>query len=196
MSKNIYHTSGSVTYIELNNVTPSRFLSCSREDVDTLTQYRWRYIDGQPVTTKLHNDLEVRHTIDSILYNVDRLTLLTRRDKNVLNCQRDNVSMSPSRKQNVFVEHAEVTYLLLPNAQTVLIDTESVPLVSSYLWYALSHRGNVSIMAKYLTDGAVRRVQLPRLLLGLSLQDNRPVRFRNNDRFDCRMINMYMEDDL
>jgi len=190
--KNRTVVSGSVLFVEMDNVTPSVYMSCSVDDIDVIKEYRWRVIDGSPVTTKTSGTLEYRHTFDSIVLGVDRNGWLTRRDKNVLNCQRTNLSMSPSKRENVILRGEDVSYIVLPNAQTVLIDTEDMELVSQYLWYSIVYRGHQVVMSRYMDKEATRKVQLPRLLLQLDGQSSRSVKHHNGDRLDCRKQNLYI----
>lgn len=177
-------------YVELDNVTPSVYMSCSVEDQQVISEYRWRVIDGLPVTTKASGTMEYRHTFDSIVCNVHRNSSLTRRDKNPFNCQRQNMSMSPSKRENVILRGEDFSYLVLPNAQTVLIDTDDIDLVSQYLWYPLVYRGQQVIMSRYTDGQTVKKVQLPRLLVGVTPQNCQGVRHINNDRMDCRKENL------
>lgn len=190
--KNRISVSGSVLFVECDNVTPSVFMSCSVEDEVIIGEYRWRVIDGVPVTTKTSGSLEYRHTFDSVVLGVDRNSSLTRRDKNPLNCQRTNLSMSPSKRENVVLHGDEVSYIVLPNAQTVLIDTEDIPLVTQYLWYSLVYRGQQVVMSRFVDGENTRKVQLPRLLMNLDGQSSRSVKHRNGDRMDCRRSNLYV----
>lgn len=189
--KNVYTISGSALLIHCGNAT----VTSSASDQDTLGQYRWRVIDGLAVTTKHSGSLEFRTTIDSVLLGVDRTVTLPRRDKNPLNAQRENIKMSPSARENVITTKGQVSYLILPNAQTVVFDSADAELVNQYTWYSLVYRGQPTIMARYNDGTGTRKVQLPRLLLGLTRQDSRSVKHRNDDRMDCRKRNLYIEDD-
>ena len=188
--KNAYSVSGSSILINCGNAT----VTASTSDLDPLSQYRWRVIDGIPVTTRMSGSLEYRTTIDSVLLGVDRTVTLPRRDRNVLNSQRENIKMSPSARENVITTKGQVSYLILPNAQTVVFDSDDAELVNQYTWYCLVYRGQPTIMARYNDGSGTRKVQLPRLLLGLTRQDSRSVKHRNDDRMDCRRQNLYLED--
>lgn len=128
-------------------------------------------------------------TMDSVLTGCDRRTTLHRKDGNPLNVTRANLQYA-TPTQHTTIANGDVTYLLLDNAVTVVIDTDRVEQVTRYRWCTRLYRGRVQIVARKKSTDGVQRIQLPRLLLGLSPYEKRAVQFRNGDRYDCRLSNL------
>lgn len=186
--------SGNIIFVRCSSVTGERFVTASCEHQHVLSQHRWRVINDVPVTTLLSGSLEYKHTIDYVLYGTNRTTFLTRRDNNPMNCIRENVRMSPGTRENVIVTKDAISYLLLPNAQTVLIDTTDVELISHYLWYSMIYRNSLIIISRYADGGLIKKIQLSRLIMGVNLKSSHWVKHKNQDKLDCRRDNLYIED--
>lgn len=165
-------------------------LSCSLQDYELVTSHRFRWALNRAVTTTIENGKEVVTTLDSLLMGMPRSVSVVHRNDNPTDYTRENLSLVGGSKTNTIITQGDLSYLVLPNAETVMIDTDSIPLIQSYTFSIVIQRQQALIQAVYRDNGLERKVQLPRLILGLSPHDRRSVRFLNGDLFDCRRSNL------
>lgn len=168
-------------------------LSCSLQDYELVTTHRFRWALDRAVTTTIEEGKEVMTTLDSLLMGMPRSVSVVHRNGNPTDYTRENLSLMGGSKTNTIITQGDLSYLILPNAETVMIDTEVIPRIQAYTFSVVIQRGQSLLQASYKENGLERKIQLPRLILGLSPQDRRPVRFKNGDVFDCRRDNLIVE---
>ena len=159
-------------------------------DIEALAPYRWRIIADRVVTT-LPSDkgYETLATVEHIIYGIAREKTLPRRNKIAADITRSNVLLSASRVDNPIIEDGDTSYLILPNAMMVLVDTADVPLISQYRWYSSNTKNGPVVLSRTTGDHA-RTIQLNRLILGILHDTRKNCWFMSSDKLDMRRSNM------
>lgn len=144
------------------------------------------------MTTLPSGSLEYSATIDSVLWGCHRRESLPRVDNNPLNATRQNIQLTTTKRPNAIITSGSLGMLLI-NASTVLFDAEQSDIVASSRWYIANFRTHPTVVSRIPNDdGSKRKVQLPRLLMGVT-NPLVSVKHRNLDRLDCRMCNLYVD---
>ena len=189
-SRNRLLTDGQRMFIEITNVIPVAYVTASQSDQEMIAEYRWRLINDKLVTTVPSGSVEVRTTLDSMLFSMSRTQTLPHTNNNIFDYSRENLRLSPSKGKNQILINTGSALLLLPNAQTAIIDPWDVAKVEPYNWSCKVLRGQPTVMTKYSLGGRLHSVQLSRLLLDIQPNDARVVTHKNGDVYDYRRSNL------
>ena len=181
-------------FVELTNVEPHVFFTGSLEDQPMIESHRWRYINEQVVTTVIGDGMEMRATIESLMCDADRKTVMIHRNGNRLDYTRENLTfMVRASKQNTIVRSGDAALVLLPNAQTATIDLEDINKVRPYyfrFWYDKGRQRGIIYAHLHDSSGNTVRRTLARCVLNLNPKDSRTIVHLNGDTFDCRKSNL------
>jgi hypothetical protein len=175
-------------YFTTKGILPA-WVTASVEDAQVIGAKRWRHVDGRIVTTEQGETYEWSITLDSLLLGVDRQATVHKRDGNPLNFARENLILGSG---NDYVGQGDMTYLVLPDAQTALIDTEDVEYTQPHKWAGIKRRGQFIVETNMYEGGTRRRVRLGHFLLGLDDQRNKVLTHLNGDTLDFRKQNLVL----
>lgn len=167
----------------------TRWVTCSIQDYDLVSEHRWRVRDGAVMTT-IHTS---SHTLMTMLFNAATEPQMVPVDGNAFNFSRDNLKLGRGAKTNELLVSGNTVYITLPNAQVAVIDAEEQDTVSRYYWKIHSVRGQPMVRTVCRSEGESTKVALTRLITGY--KGARAIRFRNNDPLDCRKANLWVEGD-
>lgn len=183
-SRNRLHDSGSITYIELNNVLPHSFATCSTADVEEVAKHRWRLIDGQAVTTVMGCGHEVSVSLPHIITGRHRKQHIGYRDHNRLNATRENIKFPSAKCASVV---SQSTLVIGNNKYT--IDSTLSPFVAQYNWN-VSKKGSPYAFSRDGRRDSYQRIELWRYITGVPKDTRSTVHFVNGDRKDYRRNNL------
>lgn len=147
--------------------------------------HHWRYCYGSAFTV-VGTEMV---SLDSLILNLSPLAVVKKRNKNPHDYTRTNLSLSrqTSRQPSRIEVNGDVAYLILRDAQTVILDAEDVSRVEMYSWSTNIVRGIPHIVT-VTNEG--RKMRLPRLILSIHPKNNASLVHINGDPFDCRKSNL------
>jgi hypothetical protein len=191
--KNQIYEDGDKIYIKLTNIVPEVFISASCEDLDLISEHRWRLISTQVITTIPSGTIEITQTLDSILTGISRKKTVRKINGNLLDYTRRNISLTQRSSNQIIDNDKDTSYLIVKGVPPIIIDKEDVIQIEKFYWTNIKIKGEDTLLTVYREDDKSRRRQLARYILGLSITDSRVIWYANGDRFDCRKQNLMLK---
>lgn len=158
--------------------------TASLQDVETITQHRWRVLGTTVVT--LVDTKTVPFT--SLILGMSSEDVPHQVDGNPLNFSRDNLKYGMKDKVNEVLVNGEYAYITLPDAQVVVIDSVDVERVSPHFWKVYRVRGDDVVRTHYKVNGKWKKTDLSRFILNYS--GRKSVVNLNGDILDNRRRNL------
>ncbi len=186
-SKNAMSLDGEVgkLFIMASNAV-NAYYTASIEDFDKIAPFRWRIFDKDIVTTMPNGDgYEHAVKVQHYLLGKESSEKIIHVDKNPYNCSRGNIVTAYNSTVTV---HGKYATLHCPNGVDVKFDSEFVPMIDRYSWFATQQRQLMVIRANI---GSREKISFHRLIMGLvDAPRTTKIKHKNGDYLDCRKSNM------